>query len=163
MPNPDFPSSTCPVVYSSASSHHLCSCRPKALVPWKQQQEEGHAHPYCVASPHTCCSSEEITLFRQCSDLFYSPCLAAYISPIHLHGSWNCVIYQEIVIQSNLNDFNTLQLFLIKFQAYLVIPGITKSWILLKLPTVVLWYFSDFHQAQAVLSWKCRMNPMCYH
>lgn len=47
-----------------------------------------------------------------------------------------------------MSDFNTLQLFLIKCQAYLVIPGITKSWILLKSPTIVLNYFSDFHQAK---------------
>lgn len=45
---PDVPPSTCPVVYYSPSSHHFCSCRP---VPWEQQQEVEHAHPYCVASP----------------------------------------------------------------------------------------------------------------
>lgn len=58
-----------------------------------------------LSSPHTCCSPEEITLFRQCSDLFYTSCLAAYISPIHLHWSCNYVIYQETTILSNLNEW----------------------------------------------------------
>lgn len=108
MPNPDFPSSTCPVVYPSLSFRRLCSHRPEALVPWEQQKEVGHAHPYCMASPHLTLALLQLwrdyfvqTMLRS---MFYSLCLAAYIIPIHLHWSCSCVIYQEIMIQSNLNE-----------------------------------------------------------
>lgn len=53
-----------------------------------------------------------------------------------------------------MSDFNTLQLFSMKCQANLVIPAITKSQILLKLPTIVLYYFSDFSSGPSSLVLK---------
>lgn len=103
MPNPDFHPTHQPALLVIPPPPPVCSRRPEALVPWEQQQKVGHTCPCWAAAPHLMPVLLQVwrnflqTMFRS---IFYSPCLAAFRSPIHLC----CVIYQETTIQPKLNE-----------------------------------------------------------